>query len=370
MAKRDYYEILGVERAATEDDIKKAYRRLAMQHHPDRNPGDKSAEERFKEAAEAYDALADPERRRLYDRFGHEGLAGAGFQGFGGFDDIFSSFGDIFEDFFGMGRRGRSMAEEGADLRYDLTLTFLEAVLGREAEIDVPRHEGCSACQGSGVEPGHTPEDCPMCGGSGQVTRAQGFFRISTTCPRCQGSGRVITHPCAECQGAGAVARMHKVMVRVPAGVDNGARLKLRGEGEPGRYGGPPGDLYVIIHVEPHEVFEREGDDIFCTVEVSFPQAAMGATIKVPTLDGEEEVKLPAGTQSGEILRFRGKGVPHLRGSGRGDQVLQVAVGVPKELTKRQRELLAEFERIEAEKQPGGLWKRAFKGRGRKTRGS
>jgi molecular chaperone DnaJ len=366
MAKRDYYEILGVEPGAGEEEIKKQYRRLAMQYHPDRNPGDTGAEERFKEAAEAYEVLRDPERRRIYDRFGHEGLQGTGFTGFHGFEDIFASFGDIFEDFFGLGRRGRPMAEAGADLRYDLRLGFLEAVFGREVDIEVPRRQECPTCGGSGVEPGFAPETCRTCGGKGQVTRAQGFFRISMTCPRCGGSGGIITHPCAECRGGGQVTRVRRVQVRVPPGVDTGARLKLRGEGEPGRRGGPPGDLYVIVHVEPHEVFEREGDDLFCQVEVSLSQAALGAKIKVPTLEGEEWVNIPAGTQSGEILRFPGKGVPHLRGGGRGDQVLQVTVAVPRGLTKRQRELLEEFDRLEAEKKEGGFLKRAFKGRSRK----
>lgn len=361
MSKRDYYEILGVDPSASEEEIKRRYRRLALQYHPDRNPGDKEAEERFKEAAEAYDILRDPERRRLYDRFGHDGLREAA-GGFRGFEDIFASFGDVFEDFFGI-RRGRPMAEPGADLRYDLKLSFLEAAFGRVVDIDVPRSEDCPRCGATGVEPGFSPESCPTCAGTGQVTRTQGFFRISTTCPRCGGAGRLITHPCQDCQGQGRVSRVSKVQVRVPAGVDSGARLKLRGEGEPGRRGGPPGDLYVVISVEPHEIFEREGDDIFCQVEVSFAQAALGAKIKVPTLEGEETVSLPAGTQSGEILRFPGKGIPHLRGGGRGDEVVQVSVRVPKELSKRQRELLEEFDRLEADRQTKGLWKRLKGGR-------
>jgi molecular chaperone DnaJ len=364
MAKRDYYEVLGIDPSASEEEVKRHYRRLALQYHPDRNPGDREAEERFKEAAEAYDVLRDPERRRLYDRYGHDGLRGAE-AGFGGFEDIFASFGDIFEDFFGM-RRGRPMAEPGADLRYDLKLSFLEAVFGREVEIDVPRAEDCLKCSATGVEPGFSPETCPLCAGSGQVIRAQGFFRISTTCPRCAGSGRLITHPCSECEGSGRVSRVTKVLVRVPAGVDTGARLKLRGEGETGRRGGPPGDLYVMLRVEPHEVFEREGDDVFCRLELTFAQAALGAKVKVPTLEGEEGVEIAPGTQSGETLRFPDKGVPHLRGGGRGDQVVQVTVGVPQELTKRQRELLEEFDKIEAEKRPGGPWKRR-KGRPRRS---
>ncbi len=367
MAKRDYYEILGLEPQASEEEIKKQYRRLAMECHPDRNPGDSEAAERFREAAEAYEVLRDPERRRIYDRFGHEGLQGAGFAGFGGFEDIFTSFGDIFEDFFGLGgRRARPTAEPGVDLRYDLKLTFLEAAFGREADVDVPHRVDCPRCAATGVEPGFQPERCPTCAGSGQVTRAQGFFRISTICPRCGGSGRLISHPCTQCRGKGQVSEVKKVQVRIPAGVDTGARLKLRGEGEPGRRGGPAGDLYVVLHVEPHDIFEREGDDVFCRVQVSLSQAALGAKVKVPTLEGEEQVAIPAGTQPGAILRFKGKGIPHLRGGGRGDQVVQVEVSVPQDLTARQRELLEEFDRLEAQKAEGGFWKRALKGRSRK----
>ncbi|MFH0809575.1 MAG: molecular chaperone DnaJ [Pseudomonadota bacterium] len=363
MAKRDYYEILDVDRTASDEEIKKQYRRLAMQYHPDRNPGSKEAEERFKEAAEAYEVLRDPERRRIYDRFGHEGLTGTGFGGFGGFEDVFASFGDVFEDFFGMGRRARTTAEPGTDLRYDLKLQFLQAAFGHEVTIDVPRREDCPRCEATGVEPGHAAKVCPACGGTGQVTKAQGFFRVSMSCGKCGATGRIIADPCMHCGGKGQVVQTKTVQVRVPAGVHDGARLKLRGEGEPGRRGGPPGDLYVILHVEPHEFFEREGDDIFCQVEVSFAQAALGGKVSVPTLEGEKQVSIGAGTQPGQLLRLPGKGVPHLRGRGRGDQVIQVMIGVPQNLNKRQRDLLDEFDRIEAEKKQGGFWQRTVKGR-------
>jgi molecular chaperone DnaJ len=367
MPKRDYYEILGVDPSASDEEVKRQYRRLAMKYHPDRNPGDREAEDHFKAAAEAYSVLSDPERRRVYDRYGEEGLKGTGFTGFSGFEDVFTSFGGIFEELFG-GRPGRPMAEAGSDLRYDLQLTFIEAVFGRDVDLDIPGQAECPKCQGTGSEPGFRPENCNMCGGRGQVTRAQGFFRISTTCPRCGGAGTTITHPCPECGGNGEVPQVRKVQVHVPAGVDTGARLKLRGEGERGRRGGPPGDLYVVVHVAPHEVFEREGDDVFCHLELTLPQAALGAKLKVPTLEGEEELTIPPGAQSGQTFRLSGKGVPHLRHRGRGDEIVQVSVTIPADLTKRQQELLEEFDQIEAEKKKegGGFWKRAIKGRKRK----
>jgi molecular chaperone DnaJ len=356
MKKRDYYEVLGVTRTATEEEIKKSYRRLAMEHHPDRNPGDEEACERFKEAAEAYEVLHDPEKRSLYDRFGHEGLTATGFSGFGGFEDIFTSFHDIFDDFFGLGRRGRqARGQPGFDLRYDLKITLLEAALGKSQELDIPRRVECPTCAGSGIEPGFEAEVCPMCRGMGQVTRQQGFFRLSTTCPRCQGTGRIISHPCKVCQGAGLTSEVKKVEVKVPPGVDTGTRLRLRNEGEPGLRGGPPGDLYVIIVVEPHDVFERHEDDLYCQVRLSFALAALGGEVMAPTLEGEEKLQVKPGTQPGEVVRFPGRGVPHLQGGGRGDLVVQLQVEVPRKLTKRQKEILREFEAVQNEK--GGVKK-------------
>ncbi|MCK7506458.1 MAG: molecular chaperone DnaJ [Desulfobacterales bacterium] len=287
-SKRDYYEVLGVNRTASEDELKSAYRKLALKFHPDRNPDDKQAEEQFKEAAEAYEVLRDREKRALYDQFGHAGLERTGFSGFGGFEDIFSSFGDIFEDFFGFSSRGRSRSrgQRGADLRYDLTLSFMQAAFGTETEIDVAKLEPCGDCRGNGCEKGTQPEVCRQCGGSGQVSRSQGFFTVRTTCHVCRGNGQMIARPCPTCRGNGQVRVTKRVSVKIPAGVDNGSRLRLNGEGEPGQHGGPPGDLYVFIHVQPHEFFERRDNDVVCQVTISFVQAALGDTIAVPTLEG------------------------------------------------------------------------------------
>nr|HID57992.1 molecular chaperone DnaJ [Desulfobacterales bacterium] len=350
--KRDYYEILGVDRNATEEELKSSYRKLAFKYHPDRNPGDKEAEEKFKEAAEAYEVLRDPQKRQLYDQYGHEGLQGTGFSGFRGFDDIFSSFGDIFESFFGFRteKRRRSQARRGADLQYDLSISFLDAAFGVETQIEVEKMENCPTCEGTGCDPGTTPEDCRYCEGTGHITRVQGFFSIRTTCPSCGGEGRYIPHPCRQCRGQGRVIRKKKVSVRIPAGVDTGSRLRLTGEGESGERGGPPGDLYILIHVEPHEFFKRNNYDVVCQVPISFVQAALGAEITVPTLDGEKVLHIPKGTQSGDVFRFRGEGIPYLKGSGRGDQIIQVAVKTPTRLTKKQESLLREFERLEKQK--------------------
>jgi molecular chaperone DnaJ len=290
--KRDYYEILGLGRNTTNDELKAAYRKLALKYHPDRNPGDKEAEDKFKEAAEAYEVLRDSEKRALYDQYGHAGLEGSGFSGFGGFEDIFSSFGDIFEDFFGFGtrRRSRSRAQRGADLRYDLTLSFMDAVFGTETEITVEKMGICPDCNGNRCEDGTSPETCQQCGGVGQVSRNQGFFTVRTTCPVCRGQGQSIPHPCPRCRGAGQEVVRKKVSVKIPAGVDNGSRLRLTGEGEPGSYQGPPGDLYVFIYVESHEFFERRDTDIICSVPISFIQAALGDRIKVPTLNGDKKI--------------------------------------------------------------------------------
>ncbi len=350
--KRDYYEILGVSHEASDADLKKAYRKLALQFHPDRNPGDQAAEEKFKEAAEAYDVLTDAQKRRIYDQYGHQGLEGQGFSGFSGFEDIFSSFGDIFEDFFGFGggRRSRSRTQRGADLRYDLQLSFMDAAFGTETEIHLEKLDVCEACQGNGCEPGTQPEACSYCGGSGQVSRSQGFFTVRTTCPHCRGNGQMITHPCPGCRGSGQIQTSKTVSVKIPAGVDTGSRLRLTGEGEAGRNGGPRGDLYVFIHVEAHDFFERDNTSIICRVPVSFIQATLGASIKVPTLDGERKLKIPKGTQYGDVFRFDGEGIPSLRSGRRGDQIIQVIIKTPTGISKKQETLLKEFEKLEANK--------------------
>jgi molecular chaperone DnaJ len=349
-SKRDYYDVLGVDRRASQEEIKKTYRKLALKYHPDRNPGDKEAEDKFKEAAEAYEVLRDSEKRNIYDQFGHEGLQGTGFTGFGGFDDIFSAFGDIFEDFFGFGnrRRGqRTTARPGADLLYDMRIDFAEAIFGTEKEIEIPTSETCEPCGATGREPGTEEQVCPMCQGQGQILQSQGFFRISTTCHRCGGQGRIITNPCPSCNGSGQQKVIKKVLVKVPAGVDTGTRLRIPDRGESGYRGGPPGDLYVRLHVDPHEFFERDGNVLYCQIPISIVQAAIGDTIEIQTLDGSRSVKIKPGTQSGEIMRLKGDGVPNLRGYGRGDLLIDIKVKTPVKLNKRQEELLREFAEIE-----------------------
>ena len=350
--KRDYYEVLGVARTATEDEIKKAYRKLALKYHPDRNAGDRGAEERFKEVSEAYQVLCDAERRGLYDRFGHaafeQGARPGGFDFSAGFEDI---IGDLFGDFFGTGRGrgGRGRSRRGQDMRYELEVTFEEAVFGCEKTIAVPRLSSCETCGGRGAKPGTAPRTCPQCQGSGQVRFQQGFFSIAKTCGHCNGQGTIITSPCPSCSGTGAQRRVQQLKINIPPGVDNGSRLKLRGEGESGPGATVAGDLYVILHVRDHALFQREGTDVVCDVPVSFVQAALGAEVDVPTLDGPARVKMPAGTQSGQVFRLKGRGVPDLNGYGRGDQLVRIAVETPRKLSGRQRELLEEFARISGE---------------------
>jgi molecular chaperone DnaJ len=350
--KRDYYEVLGVSRDAANADIKKAYRQLALKYHPDRNPGDKNAEDQFKEAAEAYDVLSDAKKRQIYDQYGHQGLDGQGFGGFSGFEDIFSSFGDIFEDLFGFssGHRSRSRSQRGADLRYDLSLSFLDAAFGTETELDIEKMDECTGCGGQGIEAGTHPETCSACGGMGQVSRSQGFFTVRSTCPHCRGTGQIIRHPCKSCSGSGQIRAHKKVSVKIPGGVDNGSRLRLSGEGQAGSKGGPPGDLYVFIHVEPHEFFERDNTDIICQATIQFTQAVLGDTVSVPTLTGERRLKIPKGTQFGDVFKFEGEGIPSLRDGRRGDQIIQILIKTPTRLSKKQESLLKEFQRLESGK--------------------
>ncbi|HUE52652.1 MAG TPA: molecular chaperone DnaJ [Terriglobales bacterium] len=347
--KRDYYEVLGVTRGASEQEIKSAYRKLALQFHPDRNPNNPDAEEKFKEASEAYAILADGEKRSMYDRFGHAGVgAGAGGSGFDA--SVFQDFGDIFGEFFGFGdvfgqgSRRRSRTQRGADLREDVNLAFEEAVFGTETTVTVRRHETCEDCRGSGAASGKTPVTCRSCAGRGQVRYQQGFFSIARTCPTCQGTGSVITDPCPKCKGEGRVLRQRTVDAKVPAGVEDGTRIRFSGLGEGGLQGGPAGDLYVVLHVKEHPFFEREGNDLHCVIPISIGQAALGAEIAVPTLEGEQMLKVPEGTQSGTTLRIRGKGVPVLNSRGKGDLFVEVRVQTPGKLNKRQRELLQELE--------------------------
>jgi len=353
--KRDYYEVLGVSRTASEDEIKKSYRRLAIQFHPDRNPGDRQAEDKFKEVNEAYQVLSDGEKRAQYDRFGHsafQGPQGAG--GFGGFDfsqgfeDVFS---DIFGDFFGTGRgRSRSRSRRGDDLRYDLEIDFEDAHRGAERVIKVARLSQCEACNGTRTAAGAGGlRTCPNCRGTGQVRTQQGFFSISTTCAQCRGEGNIISDPCTKCQGQGRIRKLQSLSVRIPPGVDNGSRLKLRGEGEAGFSGGPSGDLYVVVHVREHAIFARQDNDVIVEVPISFPQATLGAEIEVPTLDGKVKFKVPSGTQSGKVFRLKGKGFTDLHGYGRGDELVKIVVETPRRLSARQRELLEEFAKASGE---------------------
>jgi molecular chaperone DnaJ len=344
--KRDYYEILGVERGANDQEIKSAYRKLALLYHPDRNPNNPDAEEKFKEASEAYAVLADTEKRQLYDRYGHAGLGAQG----AGFDaTVFQDFSDIFGEFFGFGdlfgsRAGRrTRAQRGADLRQDLTIEFEEAVFGAEKKITYRRHQNCPGCGGSGSARGKAPAACRACGGRGQVRYQQGFFSIARTCPTCQGLGTVISDPCTKCKGEGQVVEEKTIDARIPAGVEDLTRIRFSGMGEAGSHGGPYGDLYVVLSVKEHPLFERRGTDLYCVVPISFTQATLGSEITIPTLESEHTLKIPEGTQSGSVLKLRGKGVPVLNGYGKGDLFVEVRVRTPQKLTKRQRELLEEL---------------------------
>lgn len=345
---KDYYDILGVPRTASQEELKKAFRQLALKHHPDRNAGDKASEEKFKEINEAYSCLCDPEKRSHYDRFGTAEGFGAGqgpFAAGAGFGDI---FGDIFGDLFGAGFGGqrRQRPTKGNDLRYDLDLTLEEAVFGTEKVISFAKLQKCASCNGTGSEPGKQPEVCSTCKGSGQIRYQQGFFSVSKTCGKCSGTGRIITHPCKQCKGQGTVREHKTVNLKIPAGVDTGSRLKVSGEGEPGYYNGPPGDLYVILDVEEHPFFKRDGTEIFCDLPVSFTQAALGAEVEVPTLDGSSKLKIPSGTPSGKIFTIRSKGAPRIGSAQRGSQHVRIHIDVPKKLTPRQKELLEEFAAI------------------------
>ncbi|OPX20675.1 MAG: molecular chaperone DnaJ [Desulfobacca sp. 4484_104] len=353
--KADYYQVLGVNRDADADQIKHAYRRQALKYHPDRNPGNQQAEEKFKEAAEAYEVLIDPAKRQLYDQFGHAGLRDVHFGGFSDFEDIFSSFGDIFEDFFGFGRRRqyRNRPRQGADLRYDLEIGFLDAVFGLETDIEVAKSTRCETCDGSGVKPGSRKQTCPFCGGHGQVSQTRGFFRVNTTCPHCRGTGTIISDPCPNCYGQGSIKQKKKVHLKIPPGVDNGTRLRLRNEGSMGQFGGPPGDLYIDLRVTPHPQFAREGANLFYRLEVSFVQAALGAEVEIPTLTGQTRLNIPPGTQPGANFRLNGEGVPSLRSNSRGDLVVELDLKTPQDLTPKQEELLREFLELEKANQPG-----------------
>ena len=346
--KMDYYEVLGVERTADDGELKAAYRKLAMQFHPDRNPNNPEAEERFKQCSEAYQVLSDADKRAAYDRYGHAGVSGAsGFGGgspFQGQGDLGDIFGDLFGEMFNMGgQRRASRAQRGRDLKYEMSLEFEEAVFGKEQEIKIRRAETCDDCSGTGSENGKQPETCQQCGGRGQIRSQQGFFSVARTCPVCSGTGSIIRTPCHTCHGEARVQREHKILVKVPAGVEDNTRIRYSGEGDAGKYGGPAGDFYVVLGVKAHKFFERDGDDLHCVIPVSFPQAALGTELDVATLEGTETLKIPEGTQSGREFKLRGKGVPHLNQHGKGDLIVQVRVQTPSKLNKQQKELLKQL---------------------------
>ena len=363
MAKRDYYEVLSVDRGAAKDDIKRAYRKIAVANHPDRNPGDKTAEERFKEATEAYEVLADEKRRQAYDQFGFAGVEGMGGGPGGGgftsafrdFEDLFGDFGGIFDSVFGGsgGRRrggGRESVQRGSDLRYDLEIEFKEAAFGTKKEVSYPKEIGCDRCKGAGSEPGSGKKTCPTCGGAGQVRRSSGFFSIASACPTCGGEGTIVEKPCSKCGGNGLLKKNQKINVTIPAGVEDGRRIRIPEQGDGGPRGGPPGDLYVVIRIRSHEFFERDGFDIYCVIPVSFAQAALGAELLVPTLDGKQvKVKIPAGTQNNKILRLRNEGISHASSGRRGDMYLRILVTIPRKLSPRAKTLLKELAEVDGE---------------------
>lgn len=365
----DYYEILSVGRNASGSEIKKAYRKLAMKYHPDRNPDDGEAEAKFKDCTEAYEVLSDERKRQIYDTYGHDGLKNSGYRGPGSAEDIFSSFGDIFGDLFGFGGGGRARARRdgpitGNDLRYDVEITFMEAVHGVSKEVQLTRRDTCWTCEGSGNRPGHKPETCPSCNGRGQVIRSQGFFQMSSTCPQCQGEGAIVTNPCSDCHGSGLVEKTKKVALKIPAGVDTGARMRLRGEGEGGRRGGSAGDLYVVVHVQEHEFFKREGDTIYCRYPLPMTKAALGASVEIPTIHGKKKISIPAGSQSGELFTLKNEGVQNLRGRGKGDMVIELKVLTPTNLCEEQKKVLAEFDtlckKLGQHKEEEGFFKKLF----------
>lgn len=353
MAKRDYYEVLGVGKNASDDEIKKAYRKLAMKYHPDRNPDSKGSEDKFKEAKEAYEMLSDPQKKDAYDRYGHAGvdpnMGGAG--GFGGSGGFADAFGDIFGDIFSGGRGGRGGPQvyRGADLRYNLEISLEQAAHGFDTTIRVPSWDSCEVCHGSGAKPGTSPITCPTCAGHGQVRMQQGFFSIQQTCPKCHGSGKIVPEPCTTCSGAGRIKRNKTLEVKIPAGIDDGMRIRSSGNGEPGMNGGPPGDLYVEIHIKPHPVFQRDGDDLHCEMPISFAKAALGGEIEVPTLTGKVAFTVPEGTQSGKTFRLRSKGIKGVRSGYAGDLFCHVVVETPVKLTERQKEMLREFDLLTTE---------------------
>ena len=347
VAKQDYYEVLSVSRDASDQELKAAYRKLAMQYHPDRNPGDAAAEERFKQCSEAYQVLSDTDKRAAYDRYGHAGVSGAAQGGnpFAGAQDIGDIFGDIFGEMFGAagGQRRGSRAQRGRDLRFDQTIDFVDAVFGKEVEVSVKRMEPCNDCSGSGTRSSKGPQTCQQCGGRGQVRYQQGFFSVARTCSVCNGTGQLIIDPCPTCRGDGRVERLHTIQVSIPAGVEEGTRIRYGGGGDAGKFGGPAGDLYIVLTVKPHDYFERDGNDLHCVVPISFTQAALGDELAIATLEGEVKMKIPEGTQSGKEFRLRAKGVPYLNERGRGDLIVEIAVQTPKKLTREQKDLLRQL---------------------------
>jgi molecular chaperone DnaJ len=346
MAKRDYYEVLGVSRTANDAEIKRSYRTLAVKFHPDKNPDDPQAEEKFKECAEAYAVLSDAQKRAAYDRYGHQAGGPGGFDpGFSNIEDIFDLFG--FGDMFGGRGRTRSTVQRGSDLRYDLEITLEDAANGKDEKLQIPRLEKCEPCEGSGAEPGTSPEPCVSCGGRGQTQYQQGFFSVMRTCPNCRGAGKIVRNPCKECRGEGRIEKEKTLEIKIPAGVETGSRLRVSGEGEAGVNGGPSGDLFVVIHVAEHETFERQGANLYSAVPITFAQAALGAEIKVRTLEGEEDLKIPAGTQTGTVFRIKSQGMPALGGRGKGDLFVAVTLITPKTLTKEQRKVLEQLAEIE-----------------------